>query len=296
MQRITPCLWFDENAEEAVDFYSTLFKNSKKLTVSQYGEAGAAVSGRPKGSTMTVAFQLAGQEFLALNGGPIFKFTPAISLFVACESEKEVDALYEQLSKSGQVLMPLDEYPFSKKFAWVQDRFGLSWQLILAPRSQKITPALMFVNEQHGKAEEAMKFYTSQFKNSKVGDIHRYQAGEPGQEGTVKHAVFTIDGQDFVAMDSNIPHAFKVTPATSFIVNCKSQEEVDDFWKNLSAGGKMGHCGWLEDKYGVSWQIVPVAFTEMMKDTNPEKSERVFGSLMQMSKIDLATLQRAYDQ
>ena len=160
MQKITPCLWFDNQAEKAANFYISIFKKSKIVSIARYGKEGAKVSGRPKGTVMTVAFQLEGQEFLALNGGPQFKFTEAIS----------------------------------------------------------------------------------------------------------------------------------------FIVNCKTQKEIDEFWKKLSEGGEEGPCGWLKDKYGMSWQIVPTVLGEMVQDKNAEKSERVMKAMLQMKKIDIKTLKRAYEQ
>ncbi|MBI3609248.1 MAG: VOC family protein [Nitrospirae bacterium] len=160
MQKITPCLWFDHQAEEAVNFYISIFKNSKIVSVTRYGEAGAEVSGRPKGTVMTITFQLDGQEFMALNGGPIFKFTEAVS----------------------------------------------------------------------------------------------------------------------------------------FIVNCKTQMELDELWEKLSKGGEKGRCGWLQDKYGLSWQMVPTAIGKMMTDADPAKSERVMKALLQMSKLDIKTLKQAYEQ
>jgi len=160
MQKITPCLWFDDKVEEAVNFYVSTFKNSKVGSIARYGEAGAKVSGRPKGSVMTVTFELEGQEFLALNGGPHFKFSEAIS----------------------------------------------------------------------------------------------------------------------------------------FIVNCETQEEIDKMWEKLSEGGEKGQCGWLKDKYGLSWQIVPPVLGEMLQDKNSPKSERVMKAMLQMHKLDIKTLRQAYEQ
>ena len=156
MQKITPFLWFDNQAEEAANYYSSIFKNSKIRNVTRYAEAGAKVSGIPKGTVMTVTLQIDGQEFMALNGGPMFTFSPAISFFVNCKTQQEIDELWNKLSEGGTVLMELDKYPFSEKFGWLQDKFGVSWQLNLASRTQKITPFLVFVGEQYGKAEEAM--------------------------------------------------------------------------------------------------------------------------------------------
>lgn len=296
-QRITPFLWFDTQAEEAVKFYVSIFKNSRIKAVTHYGEAGARASGRAKGTVMTVAFQLEGQEFAALNGGPIFKFTPAISFFVSCKTEKEIDQLFKKLSDGGGILMPLDRYPFSEKFGWVNDKFGVSWQLILASATQKIAPCLLFVREQHGKAEEAMNFYVSVFRNSRISMIERYEKGED-VPGTVKHAKFSLGGQEFIAMDSGLDHQFTFTEATSFVVNCESQDEVDYYWEKLTKGGdeKAQQCGWLKDKYGVSWQVFPVVLGEMLRDKDPKKSERVTQAFLPMKKFDIKKLKQAYEQ
>jgi predicted 3-demethylubiquinone-9 3-methyltransferase (glyoxalase superfamily) len=292
MKKITPFLWFDHQAEEAMNFYTSIFKNSRIGNVTRYGEGGPG----PAGTVMTGTFQLEGQEFMALNGGPQFTFTPAISFFVNCESQQEVDELWGNLSEGGAVLVELDKYPFSEKFGWVQDKFGISWQLNLASRAQKITPFLMYVGEQHGKAEEAMNLYISLFKNSRIDNIVRYGPGEEEPEGTVTHAVFSLNGQEFMAMDSSREHAFTFTPAISLFVNCETQEEVDYLWEKLSESGEKQPCGWLQDRYGVSWQIIPTILGEMLQDKDPEKSRRVMEAMLKMSKIDIKTLRQAYEQ
>ena len=291
MQKITPFLWFDGNAEEAANFYVSTFRNSKVVNTTRYEEAGPAA----KGTIVTVEFQLEGQEFTALNGGPRFKFTPAVSFYVACETPQEIDELWQKLSEGGTVLMELDKYPFSEKFGWVADKFGLSWQLNLASFPQKITPCLMFVGEQNGRAEEAMNFYASLFAGSGIDRIERYNAGEGGTEGAVKHGVFSLDGQKFIAMDGGTNHPFTFTEAQSLVVNCTTQDEVDEFWERLTEGGQESQCAWLKDKYGLSWQIVPTVLIEMLQDKDAEKSKRVMEAMLQMTKIDIATLQRAYE-
>ena len=292
MQKITPFLWFDSKAEEAVNFYISLFENSKIGNITRYGELGPG----PKGSVMTATFQLDGQEYTALNGGPYFTFSPAISFFVNCETSEEVTELWEKLTEGGTVFMELDKYPFSEKFGWIQDKFGVSWQLNLASRKQKITPFLMFVGDQHGKAEDAMNFYVSLFNNSCIDEIDRYGIGEEEPEGTVKHAKFSLNGQEFMAMDSNREHPFTFSEAISLFVNCETQEEVDVLWEKLSMGGKKGECGWLKDKYGLSWQIVPTVLGEMLNDPDPVKSQRVMKAMLQMDKIDIERLKQAYEQ
>ncbi len=294
MQKITPCLWFNQNAEEAVQFYSSAFKNSKTLNTTRYGEAGSEASGQPQGSVMTVTFELEGQEFTALNGGPHFKFTPAVSFFVNCENEQGIDELWAKLSAGGSVLMGLDKYPFSKKFGWVQDKYGVSWQMTLTGQKTKISPFLLFVGEQNGKAEEAMTFYTSLFENSGITKVVPYGAGQGEKEGNVQHAVFSLGGQELMAMESGRDHRFAFTPAISLFVKCETQAEVDRLWNGFTEHGEAGQCGWLTDAYGVSWQIVPKVLPEMLLDRNPRKSETVMRAMVQMNKLDIDTLKQAY--
>ncbi len=290
MQKITPFLWFDDKAEEAMHFYTSMFKNSKLGRITRYGEAGPG----KKGTVMTGTFQLAGKEFMALNGGPVFKFTPAISFFVNCETEAEVDHLWKGFSEGGTTLMELDSYPWSKKYGWVADRFGLSWQVNLAGSSQKVSQMLMFVGQQSGKAEEAIRFYNSVFRNSSVATIEKFGKGTPQPEGNIMHARFSLDGEEFMAMDGGLDHHFTFTEATSFFVSCKTQAEVDEFWEKLSVGGEKGQCGWLKDRYGVSWQIIPARLGELLQDKDPEKAKRVTMAMLQMKKLDIKQLEKAY--
>lgn len=155
---------------------------------------------------------------------------------------------------------------------------------------QKIVTFLWFDNQ----AEEAMNFYVSLFKNSKVLNVTRYGEGGPGPAGTVMSATFQLDGQEFYALNGG--PEFKFTEAISLYVNCESQAEVDDLWGRLTDGGEPGPCGWLKDKYGLSWQIIPTALGQMLGDPDPEKSQRVMQAMLQMSKIDIAGLRRAYEQ
>jgi predicted 3-demethylubiquinone-9 3-methyltransferase (glyoxalase superfamily) len=291
MQKITPFLWFDQQAEEAMNFYTSVFKNSKVGQISRYGEAGPG----PAGSVLTASFELDGLQFTALNGGPAFSFTPAVSFFVSCQTQGEIDGLWEELSAGGSELMPLQQYPFSEKFGWLQDRFGLSWQLNLGGNGQKIIPFLMFVGQQHGKAEEAMTFYTSLFPDSGIDMITRHGPDQSEAEGTVMQAVFRLAGQEFMALDSALEHAFTFTEATSFSVDCRSQEEVDFFWEKLGQGGDESaqQCGWLKDRYGLSWQIVPSRLIELMNDRDPARAQRVTEAMLQMKKIEIAALERA---
>jgi predicted 3-demethylubiquinone-9 3-methyltransferase (glyoxalase superfamily) len=153
---------------------------------------------------------------------------------------------------------------------------------------QKITPFLWFDD----KAEEAMNFYVSVFKNSKIGNVTRYGEGGPGPKGTVMSATFQLDGQEFFALNGG--PLFQFTEAVSFFVNCETQEEVDELWEKLSAGGKKSQCGWLKDKYGLSWQIIPSVLGRLLGDKDGEKAKRVMQAMLQMGKIDINRLQQAY--
>jgi predicted 3-demethylubiquinone-9 3-methyltransferase (glyoxalase superfamily) len=292
MQKITPFLWFDNNAEEAIHFYTSIFKDSSVGRLTRYGEAGPG----KRGTVMTGAFQISGLEFMALNGGPLFKFTPAISFFVHCQTEQEIDGLWKHLSESGTALMELDKYPFSERYGWVADRFGLSWQLMLTRTPQKVFPFLMYVGKQNGRAEEAVMFYTSIFKNSQTLMAEKYGKGGPMPEGALVHGRFLLEGEEFIAMDGGVDHQFTFTEATSFFVTCTSQEEIDEFWERLSEGGEEGQCGWLKDRYGVSWQIVPTILGEMLQDKDPDRAKRVTMAMLQMKKLDIAQLGEAYNR
>jgi predicted 3-demethylubiquinone-9 3-methyltransferase (glyoxalase superfamily) len=293
MQKITPHLWFDKEAKEAGKFYTAIFNNSRVKST-------ATLHDTPSGSVDLVTIELAGQEFRLISAGPLFKFTPAVSFVVACETKAEVDALWSELSKSGSVLMPLNQYPFSERYGWTTDRYGLSWQVMFAGGreiKQKITPTLMFVGKQSGKAEEAINFYASVFHDAKIGDIFRYGANEaPDKQGTVKYASFTLEGGQFAAMDSARQHNFTFNEAVSLMVNCETQQEIDHYWEKLSADPKAEACGWLKDKYGLSWQVIPTVLEEMVNDGDQKKVARVTQAFLEMKKFDLAKLKEAYDE
>lgn len=155
---------------------------------------------------------------------------------------------------------------------------------------QKITPYLWFEDQ----AEEAVNFYTSIFKNSKILNVSRYGEAGPGPAGSVMTATFELDGQEFMALNGG--PQYKFTEAISFLVNCKTQKEVDELWEKLSDGGEEGPCGWLKDKFGVSWQIIPTALGEMLSDPNPSKAQRVMEAMLKMKKIEIPVLQQAYAQ
>ena len=292
MQRITPHLWYDKEAVEAAELYCSVLPDSKVTNVSTLHDT-------PSGDTDIVSFQLCGQEFQSISAGPLFKFNPSISFLISCNSREEVDDFWNILADGGKALMPLDSYPFSERYGWTEDRYGLSWQIMHAGDrgvTQRITPTLMYVGDVEGKAEEAVNFYASVFPNSKVGDVDRYGKGEePDKEGTVRHAEFSLNGYQFAAMDSAREHNFGFNEAISIMVYCEDQKGIDRYWDALTAVPESEQCGWLKDKLGVSWQIVPTSLDEMMTNGTQEQIDRVTQAFLPMKKFDLAELQKAYE-
>ena len=297
MQKITPHIWFENQAEEAAKFYTSIFKNGAITSTSRYSEVGQEVHGMAPGTVMTTAFTIEDFNFIALNGGPAFTPNGSISFFVNYESKDEINELWGKLADSGKVFMELGSYPFGEWYGWVEDRFGLSWQLMLTKSkpAQTIVPSLMFTGDKAGKAEEAIAFYTSVFKNSKPGTLFPYGSGqEPDKEGTLAYADFTLENQLFAAMDSAREHSFTFNEAISLMVHCNDQAEVDYYWEKLSAVPESEQCGWLKDKYGVSWQIAPTVLSELLGRQDAEGSKRAMAAMLKMKKLDIAELEKAY--
>jgi predicted 3-demethylubiquinone-9 3-methyltransferase (glyoxalase superfamily) len=291
MPSITPHLWFDKEAVEAAAFYTSLFENSRTTS-------SVTMHDTPSGDADVVTIELAGQEFTLLSAGPLFKFNPSISFLVTCATPAEVDRLWAKLSEGGSALMELGEYPFSPRFGWIQDRYGLSWQLMNrpdGPSQQKITPMLLFVGDVCGRAEEAIRFWTSLFPDASIGHVDRHAGGGPDKAGTVMYGGFTLAGQDFAAMDSAHEHNFAFNEAISFMVNCANQEEIDHFWYKLSAVPEAEQCGWLKDKFGVSWQVVPAGMDAMLSDPDADRVARVTQAVLAMKKFDIAALEAVYE-
>ncbi|MEZ4087637.1 MAG: VOC family protein [Candidatus Gracilibacteria bacterium] len=294
MQKIVPHLWFDKEAVEAAEFYTKIFPDSK-ITMK------SIIKDTPSGDCDIVGFEIMGYQFMSISAGPLFKFNPSISMMINFDPSQDKDAatridqVWEQLSEGGTPLMPLDKYDFSERYGWIQDKYGLSWQLILTnPEGEErppVMPAMLFVTDTCEGTEEATDFYISLFQNSKRGQLARYPAGmEPNKEGSIMFTDFKLADQWFVAMDaSSQMHKFKFNEAISFMVNCKDQQEIDHFWNALSAVPESEQCGWLKDKYGLSWQIIPEKMNELM-GKNPEKTTPV---MLQQKKIIIADLEKA---
>lgn len=296
-QKIIPNLWFDGNAKEAADFYVSAFPDSKIVFTSYYPksveEGLADFQLELAGKELTVDFEISGQRFTCINAGPEFQFNPSISFVVNFDPSRDeqarehLDELWEKLAEGGEVLMELDEYPYSKRYGWIKDRFGLTWQLILTnpegdPRPF-IVPSLMFSQGVVNRAEEAIEFYVSLFKDAQKGLFARYTEDTgPAKAGSLMFADFMLENQWFAAMDSAVDQSFTFNEAVSLSVSCKDQAEIDYLWEKLSSVPEAEQCGWCKDKYGVSWQIVPENMEELM--SKPGAYEK----MMQMKKLVIA--------
>ena len=280
-QVITLAIWCDGTADEAAQFYTDVFRDTS--IVEQVPGIAATVS-------------IHGFRLSLINGGNQYAPNPSIScilnfdplLFGGEEQARAyLDELYERLSTGG-VLMELGEYPFSPRYAWVRDRFGMTWQLMLTdpdgdPRPFVI-PSFMFGGTNHANAEEATDAWIALFDNSRRGALYRYEEGGPLDAGTVMFTDFTLRGTWIAATDSGTFHDFTFTPGVSIIVSCRDQEEIDRYWAGLSAVPEAERCGWCVDRWGVSWQVVPHNIAELM--ANAATRDKI----LHMGKIDLAKL------
>lgn len=279
---IFPCLWCNGDAKESAEFYCQVFGG--KITVD---------------TPVVINIDLFGQKVMLLNGGPQFEKNPSISFLINCASEEDVQHYWDMLSDGGTALMALDSYPWSKKYGWIKDKYGATWQLYFGEmQEQRLVPTLMFMHQNNGKAMEAMEFYTNTFPDSKIEGVLKYKdGGENGENPeNVQHAQFVINNYVLSCMDSSFDHKFDFNEGISLVMMTNDQKETDHLWNTLiSGGGRESMCGWLKDQYGVSWQIVPKRLIELMNDTDPAKSQKVVQAMLKMQKIVIADLEAAYN-
>lgn len=278
-KRITPCLWFDGKAKEATELYCSVFNNTK--ITSQ--------------SPIVTEIKSGDQSFTLLDGGPKYKPNPCISFFYICETEEELNKVWKAFENGGKILMPLDNYPWSERYGWINDKFGISWQIALGKIDevgQKITPCLMLTGKDYGRGDEAIDFYLNVFRNSEVDGILRYGKDEsPEKEGAVKHAQFSLAGSKFMLMESAQPHDFTFSEGISLTIHCSTQEEIDYYWTKLTEKGEESMCGWLKDRFGVSWQVIPDILGKIMSD--PDKAGKAAKAFMEMRKLDIEKIVQA---
>ncbi|MEP7196371.1 MAG: VOC family protein [Saprospiraceae bacterium] len=263
---IYPCLWFDGQAKEAAVFYCSVFDNSKVMME----------------TPMMVGFELNGKKLMGLNGGPQYKINPSISMFVHCTSTEECERIWNSLSEDALVLMQLNNYPWSEKYGWLQDKFGFTWQIMKSDKD-RMMPAMLFTGANFGRAKEAMDYYTKVFAKSRIDRVNYYPEGS-GFDGKVTYSEIMLDDYPLVVMDGPNEHKFTFSEGVSLVVHCANQEEIDYFWNDFTKdGGEESRCGWCKDKFGVSWQIIPTNLGEILG--NSQNGQRAFNAMLQMKKL-----------
>ncbi|TDS11930.1 VOC family protein [Sphingobacterium paludis] len=268
---IYPAIWFRNAAKEAFQDYVSIFPDSQII------ESNAVV----------ISTKLNGVPFIGINGGPYFTPNPAISFMVICETEEEIDRLWEMFLDDGEVLVPLDNYAWSPYYGWINDKNKVSWQLYLGSleevNNQVIVPTLLFCGPQQGKCEEAIAFYKSVFRDFTEQSSISYPDGD--RQGQILQAQFVVNGFTFIAADNPDSKPFSFNEALSLVIPCEDQKEIDYYWAAMTKNGEESRCGWCKDPFGVSWQIVPHNIDELLR-LNPAANK----SLMRMNKINIADL------
>lgn len=295
MQKIVPNLWFNRNAAEAAEFYRAAFPDTRILETTRYPHEGLPDFQRDfAGDVLTVDLEVLGFRVTLINAGDEFTPNPSISFMVSFDEGHDPDAR-EQLNQTwtrlldgGTELMPLTEYPFAPYYGWVQDRYGVNWQLTLVDAAEeagsrpRVYPSLLFSGAAQNRTAKAKETYLAAFADSADGATALYpeQTG-PAPEGAVMYTDFQLEGQWFAAMDSGVEQDFTFTPGVSLMVHADGQKEIDRLWKRLSHVPGAEQCGWCADRFGVSWQIVPANLDELME------RDGAFGKLMTMKKIEI---------
>lgn len=293
MKTIVPFLWFEKDIDQVISYYKSIFP---EVTVGGDGE----LENTPSGHVQMKSMYIYGQQFDLMTAGPYLSFNPTVSFIINCETVEEAEHLWDKITAEGKELMPLDTYGFAKKFGWGQDKYGVSWQVLCMEGEQpkeKIASTLMFCGDACGRAKEAVDFYTEIFKNSHIDYLSLYEKTDEVEDvnAQTKHAGFILDGTRFAVLDSAKKSPLTFNQAISFVVNCKDQGEVDYYWEKLTDGGVEVQCGWLNDKFGVPWQVVPVRMTEMMSSGSKEQVARVTEAFMKMKKFDIKKLEEAFE-
>ncbi|OTO76709.1 MULTISPECIES: VOC family protein [unclassified Enterococcus] len=283
-QQFGCCLWFDGHIHEAALFYTGIFEDSTILNETHFitDEHGTI------GDLLTATVELAGCEFLLLNGGDTFKPTPAISYVVNCENEEQLTTVWQQLNRDGKTLMPLTDYPELGMFGWTTDRYGFSWQVRLGENLQTIVPCILFGNDNYGLAQAAIDEWIAAFGGKQTFVIK-------GKEERLRASGFQLRGQDLIIMDSPDEQDFDFTMGNSFYFYFKDQSDIDHAWEAITPEGNEWACGWMEDRYGIYWQTVNQDLLDWTNDPDPEKARRATQEMYKMKKIDLAQIKRAHD-
>ena len=291
MQTIIPHLWYDTEAKEAAELYVDLFGGKIDWNYT--------ITDTPSGHAGLIQFQLGDMTLAAISAGPYFKLNESMSLMVNVASRDDVRRLYEALSDGGRVLMPLAEYPFSPYYVWLEDRFGLSWQLSYAPDLDKpyqFEICLLFSQDQVGLAQPILDYYKDKLPQARLGRLSYYGEGEAAVAAAkLNYAELFIGDQKIIAMDHGYGGVASFNEAFSLMVYVDSQEEADSWYETVSAAPEAEICGWAKDQFGISWQIVPRILMEAYDSASPEQIKAVNAALMTMKRLDIASIQALLD-
>lgn len=294
MQKIVPSLWFDHVAADAARFYAEAIPGTTVTDTQYYPLEGLLDFQREfAGKELTVEFEVQGYRFVAINAGPEFRVNPSVSFMLNFDPSRDerarehLDEVWAALSDGGTELMPLGEYEFSPHYGWIQDRYGVSWQLILTDPAGEprpfVIPNLLFGGPAQNRAGEAMEYYVSLFEGARAGNVWRYpDAVGPAPAGSIMFGELNLFGQWFALMDSAVEQDFTFNPGVSLMLQCEDQEELDRYWHELSAVPEAEQCGWLVDRLGLSWQVVPANMRELMQAPGS------FEKLLAMKKIEIS--------
>ncbi len=304
MQRIVPCISFNDQAEQAVRFYTSLFEDSQIEQVLRYTHVGQEIHQHHSGSVMSIGFKIADYRMLAVNGGPKIKLNPSISLAVTLNSTNEINDLWHRLIDGGRTLMPLNRYPFNERYGWLTDKFGLSWQISLDPPDpvthQIIAPSLLFSGHLHGSAETALKDLVKLFPNSRIATTDHYENKPRSYEytapGTLIERKAYLDNECIKAINTPLNHNFTFNEAFSLQILCNNQTDIAHYWHALTADPTAEHAGWLKDRHGISWQVVPRILSELLADPDLKKNRAVLQQVLSMKKLDIAPIIEAYER
>jgi predicted 3-demethylubiquinone-9 3-methyltransferase (glyoxalase superfamily) len=270
---ISPCIWYLDSAIQAFQLYTTCVPNSKLIN----------------SSNIVVQAKIAGVDVMGINGGSHFSPNASVSYMLVLEKQAEVDEIWDLLQVEGKILMPLSSYPWSAYYGWVEDKYGVHWQLYLGQLSdvnhQALVPTLMFSGSNRGNCKNAISFYQAVFSEFKLQGILHYS--QENLSDYVQHAQFVINGFTIMVMDSENDIDAPFTEGNSFVIQCDTQDEIDFYWNELTKNGVESQCGWCKDPFGVSWQIIPRNMNELIR------TETAVAAMMQMKKIDIAKLQNA---
>lgn len=298
MQKIIPSIWCSGNADEMAEFYSAALPAARIAQTEKYPSEGLPEFQRSMaGKTITIDLEVGRYRLNLLNGGDEFAPNPSISFMLDFDGTRgdegddaraELDRTWAMLADDGEVMIPLGEYPYSPWYGWVQDRFGVSWQLMLAnpggaPRPP-VVPSLMFCGANQNRADDALTTYAEVFGGTRGTTAAYAEPTGPAGAGAVMFGDVELAGQWFAAMDSGTEQDFTFSEGISLIVQCDSQDEIDRFWNVLSQDPAAEQCGWCRDAFGVSWQVVPKNIGELLK------APGAFPAMLQMKKIVIADL------